>query len=204
VTASQAGDAVYLPATPVTLTFTIKKSPQVIEIEEFEDQDLAETQSLDLTFTSESDAPDVVIASATVDICEVNGYSITFLAEGDCKLTFTKAGYATEVVGVSLSSSLGAATSNVVLQKSASSITGVIASSTGNAVSGATIVATSGLVSLSTLSTDPSGAFRIDGLASGWWTVTVSSPGYSNSVVLIQVGITDQDLGPIPITPVTP
>jgi hypothetical protein len=32
----------------------------------------------------------------------------------------------------------------------------------------------------------------------------VSSPGYSNSVVLIQVGIIDQDLGPIPITPVTP
>ena len=94
VTASQAGDAVYLPATPVTLTFTINKTPQVIEIEEFEDQDLAETQSLDLTFTSESDAPDVVIASATVDICEVNGYSITFLAEGDCKLTFTKAGNA--------------------------------------------------------------------------------------------------------------
>ena len=94
MTATQAGDAVYLPATPVTLTFTINKSPQVIEIEEFEDQDLAETQSLDLTFTSESDAPDVVIASATVDICEVNGYSITFLAEGDCKLTFTKAGNA--------------------------------------------------------------------------------------------------------------
>jgi hypothetical protein len=94
VTGSQAGDAVYLPATPVTLTFTINKSPQVIEIEEFEDQDLSETQSLDLTFTSESDAPDVVIASATVDICEVNGYSITFLAEGDCKLTFTKAGNA--------------------------------------------------------------------------------------------------------------
>jgi hypothetical protein len=94
VTVSQAGDAVYLPATPVTLTFTINKSAQVIEIEEFEDQDLAETQSLDLTFTSESDAPDVVIASATVDICEVNGYSITFLAEGDCKLTFTKAGNA--------------------------------------------------------------------------------------------------------------
>ena len=94
VTASQAGDAVYLPATPVTFTFTINKTPQVIEIEEFEDQDLAETQSLDLTFTSESDAPDVVIASATVDICEVNGYSITFLAEGDCRLTFTKAGNA--------------------------------------------------------------------------------------------------------------
>ena len=91
-----------------------------------------------------------------------------------------------------------------MLQKSASSITGVIASSTGTAVSGATIVATSGLVSLSTLSTDPSGAFRIDGLVSGWWTVTVSSPGYSNSVVLIQVGITDQDLGQIPINKIVP
>ena len=94
VTATQAGDAVYLPATPVTLTFTINKSPQVIEIEEFEDQDLAESQGFALTFTSKSDAPDVVMASATVDICEVNGYSITFLAEGDCKLTFTKAGNA--------------------------------------------------------------------------------------------------------------
>jgi hypothetical protein len=94
VTASQAGDAYYLPATPVTLTFTINKSPQVIEVEEFEDQDLAETQGFDLTFTSNSDAPDVVIASATVDICEVNGYSITFLSEGDCKLTFTRAGNA--------------------------------------------------------------------------------------------------------------
>jgi hypothetical protein len=94
VTASQAGDTYYLPATPVTLTFTINKSPQVIEVEEFEDQDLAETQGFDLTFTSNSDAPDVVIASATVDICEVNGYSITFLSEGDCRLTFTRAGNA--------------------------------------------------------------------------------------------------------------
>ena len=94
VTASQAGDAVYLPATPVTLTFTINKTPQVIEMQEFEDQDLTEAGGIDFTFTSESDAPDVVIASATVDICEVNGYSITFLAEGDCKLTFTKAGNA--------------------------------------------------------------------------------------------------------------
>lgn len=145
------------------------------------------------------------IVGQTVSVDNGGFYSLSGLvAPGNYILTFTKAGYATEVVGVSLSSSLGAATSNVVLQKSASSITGVVASTTGTAVSGATIVATSGLVSLSTLSTDPSGTFRIDGLASGWWTVTVSAPGYANSVVLIQVGITDQDLGPIPITPVTP
>ena len=145
------------------------------------------------------------IVGQTVSVDNGGFYSLSGLvAPGNYILTFTKDGYATEVVGVSLSSSLGAANSTVVLQKSASSISGVIASSTGTAVSGATIVATSGLVSLSTLSTDPSGAFRIDGLVSGWWTVTVSSPGYSNSVVLIQVGITDQDLGPIPITPVTP
>jgi hypothetical protein len=44
LTASQAGDAVYLPATPVTFTFTINKSPQVIEIEEFEANEVNKSQ----------------------------------------------------------------------------------------------------------------------------------------------------------------
>ena len=145
------------------------------------------------------------IVGQTISVDNGGFYSLSGLvAPGNYILTFSKAGYTTEVVGVSLSSSLGAATSNVVLQKSESSITGVILSSTGTAVFGATIVASSGLTSLSTLSTDPSGTFRIDGLSGGWWTVTVSAPLYTNAVVLIQVGLADQDLGPITITPVTP
>jgi hypothetical protein len=141
------------------------------------------------------------IVGQTISVDSGGFYSLSGLvAPGNYILTFSKEGYTTEVVGVSLSSSLGAATSNVILQKSASAITGVISASTGTAVSGATIVATSGLTTLSTLSTDPGGAFRIEGLASGWWTVTVSAPGYTNSIVLIQIGITDQDLGSIVLT----
>jgi hypothetical protein len=140
------------------------------------------------------------IVGQTVSVDSGGFYSLSGLvAPGNYILTFSKAGFTTEVVGVSLSGSLGAATSNVVLQKSASAISGVIAAS-GSSVSGATIVATSGLTSLSTLSTDPSGAFRIEGLTSGWWTVTVSAPGFTNAIVLIQIGITDQDLGQIELT----
>lgn len=142
------------------------------------------------------------IVGQTVSVDSGGRYSLSGLvAPGNYILTFSKAGYRTEVIGVALSSSLGAATSNVVLQKAASAITGVVTNSSGTAVTGATIVATSGLSSLSTLSTNPSGAFRIEGLASGWWTVTVSASGYDNSIVLIQLSITDQDLGSIVLIP---
>jgi hypothetical protein len=68
------------------------KTPQVIEIEEFEAQDLTESQGLNFTFTIEAGTPKVVIASTTTDVCTVNGDAVTFVAVGDCKLTFTKAG----------------------------------------------------------------------------------------------------------------
>lgn len=94
ITASQAGDANYLPAPSITRSFEIVKIPQTIEVEEFDSQDLAEAQGLTFTFTSEADAPAFVIASSTTDICTVNGDVVTFVAAGDCKLAFTKAGNA--------------------------------------------------------------------------------------------------------------
>jgi hypothetical protein len=94
ITASQAGDANYLPAPSITRTFEIVKTPQTIEVEEFDTQDLAEAQGLTFTFTSEADAPAVVLASSTTDICTVKGDAVTFVAAGNCKLTFTKAGNA--------------------------------------------------------------------------------------------------------------
>jgi hypothetical protein len=90
VTTSQAGNATYLAATPITRTFEIKKTPQVIE--EFETQDLTESQGLNFSFTIEAGTPKVVITSTTTDVCTVNGEAVTFVAVGDCKLTFTKAG----------------------------------------------------------------------------------------------------------------
>jgi hypothetical protein len=94
ITASQAGDANYLPAPSITRTFEIMKTAQSIEIREFEAQDLAEAQGITFSFTSEADTPDVVITSSTTDICTVDGDEVTFEDVGDCKLTFTRAGNA--------------------------------------------------------------------------------------------------------------
>ena len=94
VMASQAGDANYLPAPSITRTFDVMKNEQSIEVEEFEAQDLAESQGLNFSFTIEADTPKVVITSTTKDVCTVNGDAVTFVAAGDCKLTFTKAGNA--------------------------------------------------------------------------------------------------------------
>ena len=94
VITSQAGNASYLAATPITRTFEIMKTPQSIEVQEFQAQDLAESQVLIFPFTIEADTPEVVITSSTTAICTVNGDEVTFVAVGDCKLTFTKAGNA--------------------------------------------------------------------------------------------------------------
>jgi hypothetical protein len=94
VTTSQAGDANYLPAPSITRTFDIMKNEQIIEVEEFEAQDLAESQGLNFSFTNEADTPEVVITSTTSDVCTVDGYAVAFVAAGDCELTFTKAGNA--------------------------------------------------------------------------------------------------------------
>jgi hypothetical protein len=116
ITASQPGDASYLEATPITRTFEVVKIAQSIEVEEFDAQDLAETQGLNFSFTSEADAPAVVMASSTTDVCKVNGYAVTFVAAGDCKLTFTKAGNALYEAAptinrtIEITSSIGAGT----------------------------------------------------------------------------------------------
>ncbi len=94
ITASQAGDANYLPAPSITRTFEIIKNVLNIEVQEFDTQDLAEVGGLKIPFTSEADVPDVVMASTTTDICTVDGDEVTFEAVGDCKLTFSAAGNA--------------------------------------------------------------------------------------------------------------
>jgi hypothetical protein len=94
ITTSQAGNANYLPAPSITRTFEIMKTPQIIEVQEFADQDLAEVQGLTFPFTIEAETPEVVITSTTPAICKVDGDEVTFVAVGDCKLTFTKAGNA--------------------------------------------------------------------------------------------------------------
>lgn len=139
------------------------------------------------------------VAGQTVTVDSGGFYSLSGLTvPGTYVLTFIKDGYTSEVVGVSLSSGLGASTVNVSLNKSLSSVTGtVISNSTNQALPGATVVATSAVGTLTTLSTDPLGAFRIDGLANGWWTITASLTGYADNVLLVQINSADQSLGTV-------
>ena len=89
ITASQAGDANYLPAPSITRSFEIIKIVRSIEIQEFDIQDLAEAQGITISFTSEDDRPDVVMASSTTDICTVDGDEVTFANAGTYSLTFS-------------------------------------------------------------------------------------------------------------------
>jgi len=92
ITAAQAGNANYLPATPITRTFEIKKMPQTIEVGDFADQDFLETKAITISFSNVEGAPEVVMTSSTEDICTTEGNDVSFLAEGDCELTFTNEG----------------------------------------------------------------------------------------------------------------
>ena len=86
---------------------------------------------------------------------------------------------------------------NVTLARSLSAITGQLRNASATALPGVTIVATSGDLALSTLSTDPNGGFRLENVTSGWWTVTFTLEGYADTVVLVQVTNADQNLGTV-------
>ena len=92
ITASQAGDANYLPAPSITQTFEISKSPQSIGAPEIEEQDLSKDTEYTLDFDiAGSDTP-VVMTSQSPSICTVDDNLISFLAVGNCVLNFNKAG----------------------------------------------------------------------------------------------------------------
>jgi hypothetical protein len=138
------------------------------------------------------------VVGQTISVDAGGAYSLSGLpAPGNYVLTFSKEGYITETVAVSLNAASGAATVNVTLDRALSSVTGVVRSTGTTPLPGVTIVATNGDASLATLSTDPSGAFRLDNLFAGWWTFTFSLTGYADNVVLVQVTTVDQDLGTV-------
>ena len=92
LTASQAGNANFLPATPITRTFEIKKVAQVIKAPEVTDQDLLKASSYQFEFPQVGSSAPFAVASKTADICVVEGYKVSFNKIGSCVLAFTKAG----------------------------------------------------------------------------------------------------------------
>lgn len=114
---------------------------------------------------------------------------------GTYTLTFTLEGYRSETVAVNLTSGAGEVTVNVPLVSQLAAVLGQVRGPDGNFLGNVPIVATSGINALSTLSTDPEGRFRLEGLVTGFWTLTFGESGGATAVVLVEVEGGENDLG---------
>ena len=92
ITASQAGNATYSPATPVAQTFTVNAIPQTITFNPIPNQTAGTT--LMLSASASSGLP-VSFASSTAGVCTVSGNAATFIAAGSCTITASQAGNGT-------------------------------------------------------------------------------------------------------------
>jgi len=88
VTASQAGDAIYDPASDVSQTFVITKVSQTIAFDPFPDKQLTDPP-FTVTATASSGLTVTFTASGQ---CTVSGNTVTLTAVGSCTLTAHQAG----------------------------------------------------------------------------------------------------------------
>jgi hypothetical protein len=92
ITATQAGNAVYSAATPVTQSFAVTQSQQTIVFVVPRLVSLR-VQSINANATATSGLP-VALSSNTPDICGVSGIAIELLKTGTCSVTAAQAGNA--------------------------------------------------------------------------------------------------------------
>jgi sugar lactone lactonase YvrE len=92
IEATQAGNANYAPATPVTQTFTVNKEAQTITFSPIATQTAG--TSINLTATASSGLA-VSFISETTNVCAVSGTTASLIASGTCTIEATQAGNAT-------------------------------------------------------------------------------------------------------------
>jgi hypothetical protein len=92
IQASQAGNASYLPASPVTQSFQVSKDSQSIAFGTLSSRPFG-TPPFVVTATASSGLP-VTFASTTTTICTVSGNTVTLAAVGRCTIRATQAGNA--------------------------------------------------------------------------------------------------------------
>lgn len=92
VTTSQAGDANYLAAESITRTFEILKTAQIISPVSIPEQDLLKFDAYTIEYPNYGNGSPVTMTSKTPSTCSAEGKRISFLAVGDCQITFNKAG----------------------------------------------------------------------------------------------------------------
>ncbi len=90
LTASQDGNASFLPADPVSMTFTVSKAPQTITFPAIADR-LTTAGNFTVAPTASSGLP-VAVASASPAVCAVASDVVSLLTSGTCTLTASQAG----------------------------------------------------------------------------------------------------------------
>ncbi|MDC8787226.1 S8 family serine peptidase [Roseateles koreensis] len=90
VTAHQAGNTVYVAATPVTQSFAVSQATQTITFTSPGAQTLGTTPAA--LVASASSGLAVSLSSSTAAVCTVSGTTLTLVSAGTCTLTATQAG----------------------------------------------------------------------------------------------------------------
>ena len=99
ISASVAQDPAYSAATSAQLTFVVR-TPQTLTFAQPRGYGLAESSA---TFAPTSSVGLTVgFASSTLSVCTVSGFTVTFVALGDCTVTASQAGNSTYAAAVSI------------------------------------------------------------------------------------------------------
>jgi len=93
IQATQAGNAIYMAATPVTQAFQITKLAQTIAFSPLSSKGIGDPP-FTLSATASSGLP-VSFASNTTAVCTVSGNTVTLVATGTCSIKATQAGNGT-------------------------------------------------------------------------------------------------------------
>lgn len=147
------------------------------------------------------EARDGALVAQTTSVDATGGFLLTGLpVPGSYVLSFTAEGFRTETVAVELFTGVGSRTVDVTLTGADGSVVGQV-NRAGTPSSGVQVTATAGTVAVSTVSTDPAGRFRLDGLAPGFWTLTFTPPERAPTVLLVSVRAGTNDVGPVEVGP---
>ena len=115
LTASQAGNANYLPATPVTKTFTLNKASQTINFGPLSTK-VYGTPPFNVSATSSSGLA-VSFASLTTSVCTVSGTQVTLVMPGTCSIQATQAGNANYLAATPVTQSFSVAGADMTITK---------------------------------------------------------------------------------------
>ena len=159
ITASQAGDAIYNAATPVTDPITISQATQTITFTNPGTKTYSPNGTFGLGATASSGLT-VSYVSNTTGVCTVSGSTVTIVTAGSCSITASQAGDTNYNAATSVTDpiTISPATQTITFQSIAPGDAAV-----GGSTYAAAATSTSGLTVILTISAASSAVCTIDG-----------------------------------------